>query len=66
MKKTSLPSTPVCQPITASVGPAVSGPAYQPVKGEIVSTSAEIHVSRVPSAQNPVAGLTKASSSGSK
>ena len=66
MKNTSLPSTPVCHPITASVGPVVSGPAYQPVKGAIVSTSAETQVSRLPSAQNPVAGRTNASSSGSK
>ena len=57
----------MCQAITASVGPAVFGPAYQSVKAEIVSTSPAIHASRPPSAQKPVAaGRTKISSSGSK
>ena len=54
----------MCQPITASVGPAVFGPAYQSVKAEIVSTSPATQASRPPSAQKPVAaGRTKISSS---
>src|SRR3954468_5209975 len=65
--KTSLPSVPVCHAITARVGPAVFGPAYQSVKAEIVRTSPAIQASRPPSAQKPVAaGRGKTSSSGSK
>ena len=42
-KKTSLPSVPVCQPVTESVNPFGSVPAYQSVNAESVSTSPETH-----------------------
>src|SRR5215471_180645 len=48
MKKTSLPSVPVCQPVTENVRPLGSVPTYQSVNAEIARTSPEIHASRVP------------------
>ena len=48
MKKTSLPSVPVCHPITAIVGPTDPEPAYQSVKAEMLRTSPEIQVARAP------------------
>src|SRR5919204_6839139 len=56
-KKTSFPRTPVCQPITASVGPSIGAPdvAYQSVNAESASTRPAIHVSRSPAAQTPAA-----------
>ena len=67
MKKISLPSAPVCQPITEIVGPGEPDPAYQSVNAETVSTSAATQVSRPPIAQNPPEGRRKtSSSSGSK
>src|SRR5215471_18208590 len=52
MKKTSLPSTPVCQPITASLTPTPE-PAYQPMNDERASTSPDTHVTGSPAAQSP-------------
>src|SRR5262249_41962364 len=48
MKKTSLPNVPVCQPITAIVGPTDPEPAYQSVKAEMLRTSPAIQVARAP------------------
>jgi hypothetical protein len=55
MKKTSLPSVPVCQPITLVVGPSPE-PTYQPVKAEIASIKPETHVSVSPKAQTSSSG----------
>src|SRR5207253_3688883 len=55
MKKTSLPSAPVCQPITAVVTPWPP-PAYQSVKAERLRSRPESHVSRPPQAQIPLNG----------
>ncbi len=46
--KTSLPSAPVCQPITLYVIPPCVGPAYQSVKGDTASSSPESQVRREP------------------
>src|SRR5579884_4476410 len=54
-KKTSLPSAPVCQPVTDSVRPLGSVPAYQSVNAEIVRTSPETHARRTP--QLPASGV---------
>ena len=40
MKKTSLPRTPVCQPMTLIVRPSPE-PTYQPIRAESMSTSPE-------------------------
>src|SRR5262249_10616350 len=56
MKKTSFPSVPVCQPITAIVGPTAPEPAYQSVKTEMLRTRPEIQVARSPTAVAPLAG----------
>ncbi len=55
MKKTSLPSVPVCQPITLVVGPSPE-PTYQPVKAEIARTRPDTQVSVSPHAQTSSAG----------
>src|SRR3954452_7716540 len=55
MKKTSLPSVPVCQPMTAIVGPTDPDPAYQSVKAETLSTRPATHVARSPAAVMPPA-----------
>ena len=47
-KKTSLPSAPVCQPVTESVKPSAWLPEYQSVKAEIASTSPAIQARRSP------------------
>ena len=58
MKKTSLPRTPLCQPITASFTPTPE-PAYQSMNEESARTSPETHVIRSPAAQSPLmAGRT--------
>ena len=54
MKNTSLPSVPVCQPITASFTPSPE-PEYQPMKLESMSTSPATQVTRSPAAQMPSA-----------
>jgi hypothetical protein len=56
-KKTSLPSVPVCQPVTENVRPFGSVPTYQSVNAEIVSTSPETQASRTP--QLPEAGVAR-------
>ena len=50
MKNTSLPSVPVCQPMTAIVGPLDPDPAYQSVKAETLSTRPATQVARSPTA----------------
>ena len=52
MKKTSLPSAPVCQPITPIVIPSPE-PAYQSVNADTASSSPDSHVSRAPIDQKP-------------
>jgi hypothetical protein len=47
-KKTSLPSAPVCQPVTESVSPSAWLPAYQSVNAEIAWTRPATHASRSP------------------
>src|SRR5262249_4372135 len=54
MKKTSLPSVPVCQPITASLTPRPE-PEYHPMKLESIRTSPATQVARSPAAQIPSA-----------
>ncbi len=56
-KKTSLPSVPVCQPVTENVKPFGSVPTYQSVNAEIVRTSPDTHASRTP--QLPAAGVVR-------
>ena len=51
MKKTSLPSVPVCQPMTLRVSPSPE-PTYQPVKAETASTSPATQVIGRPTAQS--------------
>ena len=48
MKKTSLPSAPVCQPVTESTRPSVWPPEYQSVKAETARTSPATQASRSP------------------
>ena len=48
MKKTSLPSAPVCQPVTDRVSPSACVPAYQSVNAEMARTSPAIQASRSP------------------
>jgi hypothetical protein len=55
MKKTSLPSVPVCQPITLVVGPSPE-PTYQPVNAEIARTRPETQVRVSPQAQTSSSG----------
>ena len=62
MKKTSLPTAPVCQPVTASVRPFGSVPAYQSVNAEIVRTSPETHATRTP--QLPTTGVARSGRGG--
>src|SRR5262249_27021831 len=58
-KKTSLPRTPLCQPITASFTPTPE-PAYQPMNEERASTRPAIQVIRSPAAHTPPApGLSE-------
>ena len=59
MKKTSLPSTPLCQPITASFTPTPE-PAYQSMNEESMSTSPATQVMRSPAAQRPPAAAARA------
>ena len=47
-KKTSLPSAPVCQPVTESVSPSAWLPAYQSVNAEMARTSPAIQARRSP------------------
>ena len=54
MKKTSLPITPVCQPVTASVTPSPD-PVYQPMNADSISTSPDTHVTFSPAAHRPPA-----------
>ena len=55
MKKTSLPSTPVFQPITASFTPTLS-PLYQPISVESVRMNAASQTIRSPEPQMPCDG----------
>ena len=53
MKKTSLPSTPVCQPITLIVKPSPE-PTYQPISVDSMRTSPASGVRRSPTAQSRI------------
>jgi hypothetical protein len=53
MKKTSFPSVPVCQPITAIVGPTGPEPAYQSVNAEMLSARPATQVARSPTVVIP-------------
>ena len=57
MKKTSLPSAPVCHPMIAVVTPWPP-PTYQSVNAEIARISPESHVSTPPQAQIAPIGRT--------
>jgi hypothetical protein len=59
MKKTSFPSTPLCQPITASFTPTPD-PAYQSMNEERARMSPAIQVMRSPAAQRPPDGAGRA------
>ena len=50
-KKTSLPIVPVCQPITASVGPSTDVPAYHDMNDESIRMRPAIQAIRPPSPQ---------------
>jgi hypothetical protein len=54
MKKTSFPSVPVCQPITASLTPTPE-PAYQSMNVDSARMSADSQTIRSPIAQMPSA-----------
>ena len=61
-KKTSLPSAPECQPVTPSVIPFGSVPAYQSVNADSVRTSPETQASRTP--QLPACGSVRSGCGG--